>query len=895
MKLGLLRHSTAPALAWALALALAACTGALGDGPARPPGPDGGRRDAGVIPCGTVGRVLLHLEERCGSSSCHGEGGRFPRLTRDGIAALSSLESRARPGERLVVPGRPEESWLYRKMAGLQGPGGGALMPLGVGMPSEEAELVAGWIRDGAETACDDLPPTRLPYDPNSLDPDALFACADAAAPRSSPARLRRVERREFTHAAMRSLGGTWWGSTTRDNPLDAPTRVPYSSYTDGVSIDEATLDLLMLSLDEVAATWTARDPATPDPASVYPRGERVQGLYDNREFHCIFSTTVMPDDACRGAYVELLLRRGTLFRAPSDGERGRLRALLDAQLDAEVDPTDRRRALSVVVRAALLMPGTLFRPELGEPETASEDGRRRLSADELALALGHVLSTHPVGVPLPIGLRDTHPDADAASLGHLSAIRTAADDGTIFDPAVRRALLRRYGGGRAARVADDTYLEGRRPDRHDLDGEAGMARGEYWLAPMLRLFFEEWLDYGTANTAFKDTPEATSAWSRSGFSNLQSTYYGDESSLLAQMDDTVARAVIESDEAGLDVFQHLLTTRMWRLPSNTATTSDVACVDDADCAVPETRFSYCERAPDGTTTCPIPCAPDPADPDAAGFCVNALGERPAGSPRCYRRLEPRCSNYNVCSALGRCANSISRGPTEATRVYGIDEPIEAFPDERWVTMHDARLGVLTHPAWLASHGGAFEDDASLVLRGKWIRERLFCETVPPLELVMVQAQLVPSSEELSARERVRESTEVGPDAATCLGCHRLMNPLGLPFEVFNHAGFERVEDHGGPVDGSTVIEDLPDPALNRSYATHTEFITALSESRYARRGFIRHAFRFFMGRDEVLSDGCTLAEMEAALDETGSFFAMLEALVSSETFTHRHLAAEAP
>ena len=177
-----------------------------------------------------------------------------------------------------------------------------------------------------------------------------------------------------------------------------------------------------------------------------------------------------------------------------------------------------------------------------------------------------------------------------------------------------------------------------------------------------------------------------------------------------------------------------------------------------------------------------------------------------------------------------------------------------------------------------------------MVLRGRWVRENLFCETVPGLELVMVQAQLIPRSEEFSARERMERSFLENENGDTCRGCHDQMNSLGLPFETFNHAGFVRVEDHGSAPDGSTTIDNLPDPALNRSYANPIEFVQALAESRYARRGFIRHAFRFFMGRDEVLADGCTLAEMEAALDETGSFFAMMEALVSSQTFTHRHI-----
>jgi hypothetical protein len=137
----------------------------------------------------------------------------------------------------------------------------------------------------------------------------------------------------------------------------------------------------------------------------------------------------------------------------------------------------------------------------------------------------------------------------------------------------------------------------------------------------------------------------------------------------------------------------------------------------------------------------------------------------------------------------------------------------------------------------------------------------------------------------------MEESFDESEDGDTCRSCHEEMNSLGLPFETFNHAGFERASDHGSAPDSSTVITNLPDSSLNRNYSTTQEFIEALAGSAYARRGFVRHAFRYFMGRPEVLADGCTLAEMEATLDETGSFFAMMEALIVSQTLTHRHIA----
>ena len=42
------------------------------------------------------------------------------------------------------------------------------------------------------------------------------------------------------------------------------------------------------------------------------------------------------------------------------------------------------------------------------------------------------------------------------------------------------------------------------------------------------------------------------------------------------------------------------------------------------------------------------------------------------------------------------------------------------------------------------------------------------------------------------------------------------------------------------------------------------------------------------MGRDESPADACTLAAMESSF-AGGSFFAMLETLLTSDTFLYRH------
>jgi len=115
------------------------------------------------------------------------------------------------------------------------------------------------------------------------------------------------------------------------------------------------------------------------------------------------------------------------------------------------------------------------------------------------------------------------------------------------------------------------------------------------------------------------------------------------------------------------------------------------------------------------------------------------------------------------------------------------------------------------------------------------------------------------------------------------------MNSLGRPFEIYNHAGILRAEDHGGPPDGSSVLEDMPDPALNGPVVDAFDLVERLAASDHVKRCFVRQTFRAFMGRNETLADACTLVAMEEAYDEQGgSFVALIEALVSSGSFRYR-------
>jgi hypothetical protein len=62
-----------------------------------------------------------------------------------------------------------------------------------------------------------------------------------------------------------------------------------------------------------------------------------------------------------------------------------------------------------------------------------------------------------------------------------------------------------------------------------------------------------------------------------------------------------------------------------------------------------------------------------------------------------------------------------------------------------------------------------------------------------------------------------------------------------------------------------------------------------LAKSDLSRQSFIRHVFRYWMGRNEMLSDSQTLIAMDKAyLENGGSFKELLVALLTSDSFLYR-------
>lgn len=192
----------------------------------------------------------------------------------------------------------------------------------------------------------------------------------------------------------------------------------------------------------------------------------------------------------------------------------------------------------------------------------------------------------------------------------------------------------------------------------------------------------------------------------------------------------------------------------------------------------------------------------------------------------------------------------------------------------------DQRMGILTHPAWLVAHSTNFDNDP--IRRGHWIRYKLLGGNVPDIP-VSVDAKL-PEEPTWTLRERMHVTRE-----EACYKCHSKMNPLGLPFETYDHYGRFRFDEQDKPVDATSKIVNSGVPEVDGEVKGPFELIERLANSTHCEQVFVRYVFRFFLGRNETLGDARSLQDAHRAYRQSqGSMKELVISLVSSDSFIYR-------
>jgi hypothetical protein len=213
--------------------------------------------------------------------------------------------------------------------------------------------------------------------------------------------------------------------------------------------------------------------------------------------------------------------------------------------------------------------------------------------------------------------------------------------------------------------------------------------------------------------------------------------------------------------------------------------------------------------------------------------------------------------------------------------------------EQPFVLAKGKRAGILSHPSWLIAHSLNATTDP--VRRGKWIRNFLLAENVPDVPITVDAT--VPEDHHKTLRERYAMVTE----KPECIRCHTLMNPLGYAFEIFDDFGRWRSEEI---MEGLPVVEKKPqtkpinskgylsgsgDSKLDGEVVDAIDLVHRLAQSRRVQQSFIRHVFRYYMGRNEMLTDSKTLIQAEKDyVSNGGSFKALIISLLTSDSFLYR-------
>jgi Protein of unknown function (DUF1592)/Protein of unknown function (DUF1588)/Protein of unknown function (DUF1595)/Protein of unknown function (DUF1587)/Protein of unknown function (DUF1585) len=209
---------------------------------------------------------------------------------------------------------------------------------------------------------------------------------------------------------------------------------------------------------------------------------------------------------------------------------------------------------------------------------------------------------------------------------------------------------------------------------------------------------------------------------------------------------------------------------------------------------------------------------------------------------------------------------SYTYGDDALAAFYGADAPdadgkISLDPSER--------AGLLTQGSFLASRSHAQE--ASWVFRGKFVRENLLCDPLPPPP---------PGVDMNQSNDPDRL---VNPE---CAACHVRMDPIGFGFDQYDAIGqFDASEG----IDDAELIDAGP---LSGPFDGPVDLAQRLADSDTVRRCVATHFFRFATRRADTDDDSCSLDAVDGQFAETGqSLQALLIAITQSDGFRFRRAA----
>ena len=504
-------------------------------------------------------------------------------------------------------------------------------------------------------------------------------------------------------------------------------------------------------------------------------------------------------------------------------------------------------KALEKMMVAVLMEPAFLYRDELGDGRRDAF-GRMKLTPREASYAIAYALT-------------DQAPDA---------ALVQAANAGRLATPDDYRREV--------ARMLEDDGVK----------------------KPRLLRFFQDYFGYYGVFNVFKDEERFGGAYNAHRV--VAAIYHQRVPGKVAAEADQVVLAVLKSDQ---DVLKQLLTTDRFFVQHN-GNNDEMAKRAQKELELEKTqREVYLQLKGKKNDEDFIEVG------KKLNYFVNKDGTVGVGPIR--NRMPGFRLLYGEDGRLNLDRRPLPRDgehTDHSVKMYNLDHHTWSYEPVQPIKIAH-RMGMLTHPAWLAAFSQNAHTDP--VRRGRWVREKLlagFIQDVP----ITVDAK-VPEDPHRTLRERFAVT-----EAKECWSCHQKMNPLGYTFECFDDFGRFRLkeeleypenlvgnkevvaDDTNGvlrklripiyktkDVDAHGVLAGTGDKSLDGEVKDAFDLIGRLAQSERVRQSFVRNVFRYFMGRNEMLSDSRTLIEADRAYVESGgSFKALVVSLLTSDSFIYR-------
>lgn len=196
----------------------------------------------------------------------------------------------------------------------------------------------------------------------------------------------------------------------------------------------------------------------------------------------------------------------------------------------------------------------------------------------------------------------------------------------------------------------------------------------------------------------------------------------------------------------------------------------------------------------------------------------------------------------------------------ELAAFYGISGPPGDSFERVNLPPEQGRDGALGHAGLLARFAHATM--SSPTLRGKFVREKLLCQPIPPPppDVITSLPEPMPGDEPKTMKEKLIEHQQ-NPQ---CAYCHVLMDNIGLAFEKFDAVGAFRTVENGLAIDTLTSTEDFG------AFSSPGELGKKLRDDPNVAMCLVKNLYRSALGHVETKGEVDAVNSIAFAFAESG-------------------------